>query len=161
MHFSADPLVTGTAAAPLQPVSAGPNYVTIGTGAQWEIGSTYTRLSNFTFAQVQSTDVDVLQCTPAACVFTVTYQLLNSTVAAVTEEYMWVAACIGAGQPCSATPGQVLVTSTLSRAVDAMSIVFPAFLFDGERNATVVLDAAANTACCSAVLAALTCAGVH
>ena len=39
------------------------------------------------------------------------------------------------------------MTVSLSKAVDYLAIVFPAFLFDGERNTTVVQDTANNRVC--------------
>ncbi len=85
----ADPLVTGTASAPLEPVSSPKNYATIAVGPQWTVGDVTQRLSGFTYSEVLSTNVTTSGQTVSAELvqFSVTYNLQGADVAFVREDY--------------------------------------------------------------------------
>lgn len=142
-HLSADPLVTTTAGAPLQPEGApAPNPGGgLGIGAAWTVqgNSTVHNLASATYDTTFATNVsiDLAGASPAGVNFTVVYELSDSTIARVIETY-------------SVLPSSVTATSQLSAVVGSpvtsMSATFPGFLYDGERHTTVTTDGAMQRA---------------
>lgn len=121
-HRNADPLITLTAGAPLMPTYTGSrvgNSAALAIGCQWTLHNQTERLANFTYSQVK-TSHSVTHCSTSICDFSVVYNISSTLSPQVVEHYL-------------VKPDQVIVTASLSQQVDVMSILFPAFQFDGIR----------------------------
>eukprot|EP00048_Salpingoeca_helianthica_P020710 m.8030 g.8030 ORF g.8030 m.8030 type:complete len:685 (-) comp5156_c0_seq2:41-2095(-) len=153
MHTpAADPLVTGTAGAPLapetgsfidagkfvEPTARATNPSATGFGAAWETKTGWQRLGQFTFTDVVNTSLDVTQSTVDNALFTVTYLLgAKSVVEVVEEKYNVTSAGVHVTVQLHARVGH-----TITRA----ALMYPALTFDGQRNTTLTLDRSSNSA---------------
>jgi hypothetical protein len=151
----ADPLVTGTAGAPLAPESSQgldeggstlaaeklqerTNPSATGFGPAWETKAGWQRLGQFGFGDVVNTSLSASRATADQALFTVTY-LLNarSAVAAVEENY---------NVTSSGVRVSVRLVARAGESITRVALMYPALSFDGQRNTTLVFDSAANEA---------------
>ena len=87
-HKVADPLVTVTASAPLQPASNPPNSASIAVGPQWGIGRVNQRMSDLSYTDVRTTKTVRGMRNPELVEFQVTYTLTSASIVPnVTEAY--------------------------------------------------------------------------
>jgi hypothetical protein len=121
VHYpSIEPMVGPTAGSPIQNRARA-----IGVG--WRKGNVEESLANFGYgSMVGIGKLDVVHMGSSQLSFNVTYTLSKSLagVTTVVESYTVVS-------------GEATITAMVSEPVDNVDIIFPAFLFDGQRNFTV------------------------
>lgn len=148
----ADPLVTGTAGAPLQPETVAdtpPNASAVGLGATntagtgfgvaWEVVGRWQRLGDISYKNVVHAGVEIVSQTPDEVVFSVTYDLsvTASAVSRVVERYTVNA---------SAVRVTAIITPQPGTAVTRIALMYPALATDGRYNTTLVFDATRSAA---------------
>ncbi len=96
-------------------------------GIAWQEGDRWQPLAGLGQGQIGAAEVIVRESQPHRVVFTVRYPVNRAAVKAVTETY-------------ELTPERVRVTTEVDGVADHLLVRFPAFVFDGQRASTIVVE---------------------